>query len=104
MLAENGVKDPELSGSVILQAGSGTGDDESMGGRARDLSKVRVSSEHHPALAGRICKALCYPESRFLRTNVQATIDAAEVALTAFRTALIKHRRAFAAWVSLRDR
>ena len=104
MLAGNGVKDPELSGSVVLQAGSGAGDDESMGDRARDLSKMRVSSEHHPALAGRICKALCYPESRFLRTNVQATIDAAEVALKPFRKVPIQLRRAFAAWVSLRDR
>ena len=44
------------------------------------------------------------PNSKFFRTDVQATIDAAEVAMKAFAKVPIKHRRAFAAWVSLRDR
>jgi hypothetical protein len=44
------------------------------------------------------------PHSRFARTDVVATIDGAEAALRAFSKVSIKDRRAFAAWVCLRDR
>ena len=44
------------------------------------------------------------PDARFRKTDVIAYIDAAEAALRAFDKVALKHRRAFAAWVTFRTR
>lgn len=44
------------------------------------------------------------PDSKFTRTDVTASIDAAEAAILAFKKVGIKDRRAFAAWITLKDR
>lgn len=44
------------------------------------------------------------PHARFTRSDVTTAIDTAEAAITAFFAEPIKDRRAFAAWVTLRNR
>jgi hypothetical protein len=44
------------------------------------------------------------PSSRFTRTEVGNDIDAVEAAITAFAATPTKHRRAFAAWVTIKAR
>lgn len=44
------------------------------------------------------------PSSRFARTEVHADIEAVDAAIEAFSRAGIRDRRAFAAWVTIRDR
>lgn len=44
------------------------------------------------------------PASKFTRTDVMTSINAAEAAVKAFGAVPIKDRRAFAAWVTLKNR
>ena len=44
------------------------------------------------------------PSSRFLRSEVLSDISAAEVAIRKFQNSPIRDRRAFAAWVALKNR
>ena len=44
------------------------------------------------------------PSSRFSRSEVITDIDAAEAAIIAFEGVATKHRRAFAAWVTIKAR
>lgn len=44
------------------------------------------------------------PASVFTLTEVKATIAAAELTIRSFQKVSIKHRRAFAAWVAIKDR
>lgn len=44
------------------------------------------------------------PFSTFTLTDVTATIEAAELSIRAFQKVQVKHRRAFAAWVAIKDR
>jgi len=44
------------------------------------------------------------PFSRFTRTDVQTSVETAELAIRQFQKSPIKDRRAFAAWTTMKNR